>query len=101
LSPLLRTKLCSLRLIDVPMSGRDLAAFAELPSLRDLAVLSPSLDDGVVGDLAAIRQLQRLRLMNARITQDGLQELVRALPQCAVDCVPGRRRFDSGTWILP
>lgn len=101
LSALLQTKLQSLRLVDMPVRGRDLAPFAALPSLRELAVLSPALGDSDVQDLADLKQLTTMRLMNVKLGAEGLAELRQALPQCTIDCVPGRRRFDAGTWILP
>lgn len=101
LQALLRTKLQSLQLVDVPVTGRDLAPFAGLPTLRELAVLAPTLDDGAIQDLAALRQLTGLRLQNVKLSRDGLQELAQAMPKCTIDCVPGRRLFDSGIWILP
>jgi hypothetical protein len=101
LAPLLRTKLSVLQLVDVPVRGSDLAPFAALPSLRELAVLALTLDDGSVGDLATLRQLTSLRLMNVKISKDGRQELADALPKCTLDCVPGRRLFDPGVWLLP
>lgn len=94
-------KLQSLRLIDMPVRGSDLLPLAELPSLRELAVLSPVLGDADVPDLGELRQLTTLRLQNVKLTKDGLRDLQQALPKCAIDCVPGRRVFKSGTWILP
>lgn len=94
-------KLQSLRLVDVPVTGRELAGLAALPSLRELAVLSPSLGDADVQDLGDLKQLTTLRLMNGKVSADGLAELQQALPKCTIDHVPGRRVFDSGTWILP
>lgn len=95
------SKLQSLRLVDMPVAGGDLAMLAELPTLRELAVLAPTIDDGEAGNLAALKQLTTLRLMNVKLTPDGLADLAKALPKCTIDCVPGRRVFDSGTWILP
>lgn len=93
-------KLRSLRLIDMPVTGAELAKLAELPTLREFAVLAPTLDDGAVLDLGALKQLTTLRLMNVKLSTDGLAELKQALPKCSIDCVPGRRVFDTASWLV-
>jgi hypothetical protein len=84
----------------VPVTGDDLAAFAELPSLRELAVLSPLLGDDDVTELGSLRQLQRLRLQNVRLTPDGFAALRAELPKCEVEGVPGQRLFDTARFLL-
>lgn len=98
---LTHSKLQSLRLIDLPAKGRDLAALADLPSLRELAVLGPRIDDGCVDELGRLRQLTTLRLQNVKVTKEGLADLAKALSNCTIDCVPGRRVFDSRMWLRP
>lgn len=94
------SKLQSLRFVDMPVTGSDLALLAELPTLRELAVLAPTIDDGEAGSLAALKQLTSLRLMNVAVSKDGLADLQKALPKCAIDCVPGRRVFDTAAWLV-
>lgn len=101
LSPLVHSKLRSLQLVEVPVRGSDVLAFAELPSLRELAILSATIDDDASLDIAMLRNLTSLRLQNVKLTKDGLQTIQKALPQCTIDCVPGRRLFDPGRWLLP
>jgi hypothetical protein len=99
LAPLARTKLRSLRLIDVPVTGADLAALAALPSLRELAVLAATIDDGAVDDLAALTQLDALHLQNTALSVAGLADLRRAMGHRAVQSTPGQRLFDSARWL--
>jgi hypothetical protein len=99
LEPLLRTKLRSLRLVDVPVAGVDLEPFAQLPTLRELAVLARTIDDGEVDAFGALRQVERFELQNTRLTADGLVRLRELVAPRAVECTVGQRRFDSAAWL--
>ena len=99
LAPLLQSKLQKLVLVDAPIAGHELARLGALPSLRELEFVGPSLDDDQVEEFVALRNLQRLRFHDAKLTADGLALLRRLLPGCTIDGVPGSRLFDSATWF--
>lgn len=75
------------------ISGKELkisnAAVGRLESLHNLERLvlrSPLLDDGAIPALARLRQLRRLDLVFTRVTQKGVKELQKQLPECQITC---------------
>jgi hypothetical protein len=99
LAPVLRTRLEKLVLVDAAVGGDGLAALGGLPSLRELELVTPDFADADVGPFAALRGLRHLRLQNVRLTADGLATLRELLPDCAIECTPGARLFDSSDWF--
>lgn len=94
LTPLQRTKLERLVLVDVPVD-LDLAPLSQLPSLRELVVVG-KLDEAALEPLRQMRSLRRLTLRNCKLTDDGAAALREALPDCALDWLPNQSWFDTG-----
>lgn len=92
LDAIARTKLRRLVMVGVG-SGIELQRLAALPTLKEL-VLVGAIDDADLQRAGELRGLQRLVVRNARVTSEGIADLRRALPGCAVDASLNARWFD-------
>lgn len=75
------SELDQLRILNVPQSqvtSRGLAGLAALPSLVQLRLGGPQLDDDAMAVIAKLPALRRLHLIGPTLTDAGLAELVKA-----------------------
>lgn len=86
------TKLRRLVLVGVS-GGVELERLAALPTLCEL-VLVGRIDDADLQRVGGLRGLRRLVVRNAHVTGEGIAELRRVLPECAVDAALNARWFD-------
>jgi hypothetical protein len=65
-----------------------IAVLAELPSLESLTLVGPGVTDRQLAMLPKVQRLQFLYMQRTSVTQAGLSELDRALPECVVSTEP-------------
>lgn len=66
-------------------------AFARLPTLRNLehlVICEHPITDATLSRLSSLRKLKRLILARTNVSQSGVDELRRRLPDCEIDWTP-------------
>ncbi len=71
------------------VGDRTVSALSHCTELRELDLYNTLVSDKAVAALCRLKQLERLDVRATSITQDGLRELRRCLPQCVIQ--PGAK----------
>jgi hypothetical protein len=79
-----RTKLTSLDLTRSSLDDAGFAHFASLP-LQELSLKQSNTSDAAIPYLAQLKGLKELNIEYTNITEDGVQRLLRGLPQCKIE----------------
>jgi hypothetical protein len=73
-----------LYLLENRLTSGCLATVSQLPCLEELYIGGLAFDDSAVSRLVYLRRLKVLMLLHTKVTDDGLNEIKRALPGCKV-----------------
>jgi hypothetical protein len=78
------------------IDDKALGSLRALPSLRELRLNMANVTDAGIDDLKSMSALTKLNLYHTLVTEKGLQQLMAALPHCAIvfdrdSALPSRR----------
>ena len=73
------------RLATRPLAGgKGLGALNDLPNLQVVQLIGPGTSDDDLKGLVGLKHLRMLDLLDTRVTDEGVAELKRALPNCKI-----------------
>jgi len=72
----------------LPVDDAALVVVQKFPNLRSLDLRDTCVTDAGLVHLKGLRQLEKLVLLNTRVTSEGVQGIQQALPNCRVDYEP-------------
>lgn len=78
------TNLRFLHLDGTPMTESGVAQLRSFTNIQILTINETALTDAIVADLSHLRSLRSLQLTHTKVTQEGVDLLKRALPQCTI-----------------
>jgi hypothetical protein len=70
--------------LNLPLTDDDLALLKEFPRLQLLSVRSEAMTDAGLEHLAGLKHLREASVLSLRVTEEGLDKLKAALPDCRV-----------------
>lgn len=71
-----------LQMIDTKISSAGILQLSQLKNLQQLLLVGEEVDDAAIPAIVQLKSLRYLSVHNTRISDDGIEELRRALPNC-------------------